>query len=140
MAKEYPKHSDTPKVSRQVTKVYTQELPDLNDKFFGLQTISCVTPNRTKMFECYLDLSVLDKNPDEVREPPNDWTLYFTIEDDGSWREDGKPDNALGEPYLTNQGLANGGQNMYVYGGIDHVTYGTIAKFAGSTEIEPVTS
>ena len=78
----------------------------------------------------------MDKNPEDLDKPPNNWELFFTAEDNGNW-DNGDKDGKGGDPYLTNQGIANDGEAMFLYGRIDHVTYDTKVKFAGACEIEP---
>lgn len=130
IAKEYPQHSDTPKFIDKIKYATFKEIPDVNDKLIGLQTVGYVTPQNTYKILCYIDRSVMDKEPEDLVSPPNKWELFYTAEDKGDWE---------GEPYLTNQGIENGGDSMFVYGRVDHVSYETKVKFCGGVEIEPLT-
>lgn len=136
-AKEYPHHSDTPKHIEQIKYESFKEIPDVNGKTIGIQTIGWITGKKTYKMVCYIDKSVMDRNVDELVEPPNKWEKFFEVEDDGSFE---------GDPYLTNQGIEFGGGSMFMYGRLDHVTIDkhdkdnptTKVKFAGACEISPL--
>jgi hypothetical protein len=133
LAKETPKHPETPRFLNRMVQSGL-ELPDLNNKTFGLQVVGFVTPNKTYIVRCYIDLSVQDVAVEGLPpKPPNQWKLLFTAEDKGDWS---------GAPFLQNNGKVNGGQCMFIYGRVDNVKQQTAtqAKFAGAVEIVPPTA
>jgi len=127
LAKEYPEHPKTPSFPDKI-QYNGLELPDLNGKTFGHQVITYMKGS-DRVFEMYVDLSVLDTKISDLKEPPNKWQLYFTAIDDGK--------SLTGPVYTENQGIKNGGDAMLLYGRIDHVTDDTQVAFAGACEIEP---
>ena len=76
LAKEFPEHPKTPRMIHNIEPL-NAELPDLNGKTFGLQTIGWATPEGTYKIECYVDTSVLDTPISSLQSPPNDGNYYL---------------------------------------------------------------
>lgn len=125
-------HPNTPKFLEKIEYADPNwtSLGNINGKTIGVQVIYWNTPENTVKFECWVDTSVLDKDLNDlaaVPVPPNQWKLFFTAEDKGDWE---------GEPWLENQGVANGGEAMGLYFRIN-TEESTVNKFVGACEIIP---
>lgn len=132
--KEYPEHPHTQQYNDKVVFADPKwtSLGNINGKTIGVQLIYYKTPQNTLKVEYWVDTSVLDKNLDDLAAipvPPNKWKLFFTAEDKG---------DLDGEPYLENQGVANGGEAMGFYFRINtEVENSTKFKWMGACEIIP---
>jgi hypothetical protein len=125
LAKEYPKHPNTPNYISSIKYGEFNSIPDCNGKTVGLQTIGWVTKQGTYKIECYVDTSVMDTPPKELTKAPNQWKLFFTAEDTGHWD---------GPPFKKNNGV-DGDGGMFIYGRVDHVTDPTTVNFVSAIEI-----
>ncbi len=142
IAKEL-RHPTTPKFRDQETHYADPSftsLGALKKKTFGIKVISYVTPQNTYKAECWVDTSVLGTKLDDIQTPPNQWRLFYTCEDDGTWeyRQNGN-NRTAGPPYLTNKAVEAGGRPMGFYIRIDNVGQSTKHKWVGATEIFPPT-
>lgn len=128
LAKEYPKHPDTPKFPKQVKLLYKQALPDINNKTVGYRLTYYVTEAKTLKGRLDIDLSVLDTLPKDLKECPNKFVPWFEFEDKGDW---------VGPALIENQGVKHKGSPLGYYIRIDKVTDASSAAFEQAVEIVP---
>jgi hypothetical protein len=128
LEKEYPQHSTTPKFPTKV-KLFDpnfKSIGKVSGKMIGYKVCTWITPKKSVHMELHVDLDGLKADGT----PSNNFKPFWWAEDDGTWQ---------GEPYLTNQGKANGG-NGIDYLRIDHVGTKTDCKFRSVREIAPPVS
>jgi hypothetical protein len=95
LEKEYPKHPTTPKFYKKVKLADPnfKNIGNVKGKSIGFKIIKQNKNNKTVFFEVWVDTTGMVNG-----QPANNWKLWWTAEDDGTW---------AGDPYLKNQGLAN---------------------------------
>lgn len=128
LAKEYPKHPETPKFPKQIKLLNNTALPDINGKTVGYRLVGYVTAKGTFKGRLDLDLSVLDTKPEDLKTCPNKFVPYMEFEDSGNW---------TGPALTENQGIKFKGDPMGYYIRIDKVTSESTANFQQAVEIVP---
>jgi hypothetical protein len=106
-AKEYPYHPKTPKFYNhiQLADPNFKTMGKILDRWVGIKAIHYVK-NGSVFFECWVDNEGLVND-----KPANKFKKFFTVVDDGNLKNN-KGEKG-GEPYLENQGKANGGNGKF---------------------------
>ena len=133
LAKEYPRHEETPKFPNkvQITEGMSDTIGDIRDRWIGLKVaIYNIDKDSKVKIEEYIDTDGLDR----AGKPANSWKLWWTAIDDGNWRND---DEEEGGPfYTTLQGHNDDGDEERVMFRIDNTSEDTKIEFASVREID----
>jgi hypothetical protein len=121
LSKETPRHPKTPNFDSKV-KVESgmaKSLGNISNKVFGCKgLLQFVDDNTNVLISVYVDIDPIDKNG----KANNNWKLWWTAKDDGSWKN--KPQTFFAK-----------GNDQTLYHRIDHVGKKTETYFMSAREI-----
>lgn len=128
-------HPKTPRITDKIQKIFTGQLPNLNNKTVGYRVNHFVNRDGHTVVEFDFDISVLDTPPSQLTQAPNNWQQGFRFVDKGNW---GLAEGDLDKNIVENSGITHGGDPMGYYFRADEVADGDgSANFQQAVEIEP---
>lgn len=135
-------HPTTPRITERVEKLFTGNLPSLNNKTVGYRVNHWVNSEGHTVVEFDADFSVLHIPPERLEQAPNNWQPIFRFVDKGNWNlsrasndNQKKKENAN---IKENSGITYGSDPMGYYFRADEVKRGDgSANLEQAVEIEP---
>ncbi|KAA2283530.1 hypothetical protein [Candidatus Nitrosocosmicus sp. SS] len=121
-------HPTTPRITNKVEKLFTGNLPPLNNKTVGYRINHWVNSEGHTVVEFDADFSILDIPPKDITVAPNKWQPIFRFIDKGNWdlsrannSNQKKNENAN---IKENSGITYGGGELGYYFRADEVKEG----------------
>lgn len=115
-------HPTTPRITDKIQRIFTEQLPNLNNKTVGYRINHWVNRQGHTVVEFDFDLSVLNIAPKDIRQAPNQWQEGFRFVDKGDWGLSN--DDDLDKNIFENSGITFGGKPLGYYFRADEVAEG----------------